>query len=67
MSWAWINDRATRAELEVEAIRQTYYYAWMDREMRETGKDYRKRFEFYLIGFLHAVSAPDPFGKQNVE
>ena len=67
MSWAWNNDRATRAQIEVNAIQQASYYAWMDRKMLETGRDYRQRFEDYLIGFLHAVSAPDPFAKQNAE
>jgi len=67
MSWVWIDDRATKAELEVHAIQQASRYAWMDRKMRETGRDYRQRFEDYLIGFLHAASAPDPFAKRTAE
>jgi hypothetical protein len=67
MSWVWIFDRATRAELEVDAILQASRYAWMDRKMHETGRDYRQRFEDYLIGFMCAVSAPDPFAKRKAE
>lgn len=65
MSWVWVDDPSiTKADREVNAILQASRYAWMDRQKNETGQDYRHRFEDYLIGFLDAASAPDPFAKR---